>query len=266
MSMAALALKSNHLFDVDATNYFNRIESSSGDNQRLEYAVKLAINTFVLGCKADNIWNAIKASCILAGARTLNGALQPLVGTAPTNFNFVPTDYNRKTGLIGNDTDKYLNANRNNNADPQNSHHLASYCTSNPTIGSFPVILKSTAFGVTGATQLYRRRSAGDRWEAQSRNAILQASTNLSGSVPTFVGVSRGDSTTCIIRANGTSGSNAITSEAPGADPTLVYAYSPGVLHFNGRLSFYSIGENLDLSLLDARLTTLMTALNSVIS
>jgi hypothetical protein len=30
------------------------------------------IDDFVRGCKADGIWNAIKASCILAGARTRN--------------------------------------------------------------------------------------------------------------------------------------------------------------------------------------------------
>jgi hypothetical protein len=68
--------------------------------------------TFVNGCKADGIWNAIKASCILAGARTLNGALVPLVGTAPTNFNFVDWCYNRKTGLVGDGSTKYLDSNR----------------------------------------------------------------------------------------------------------------------------------------------------------
>jgi hypothetical protein len=45
------------------------------------------VNAFVKGCKADGIWSAIKASCILAGADTLAGALVPLVGAAPTNFN-----------------------------------------------------------------------------------------------------------------------------------------------------------------------------------
>jgi hypothetical protein len=81
----------------------------------------------VKGCKADGIWDAIKASAILAGARTLDGALQPLVGSAPTNFNFISGDYNRTTGLVGDGATKYLNSNRNNNADPQSDARLAFY-------------------------------------------------------------------------------------------------------------------------------------------
>jgi hypothetical protein len=113
--------------DPDAQAYLQAVEAADG--QALEFEVARAIDNFVLGCKADGIWNAIKASCILAGARTLNGALVPLVGTAPTNFNFVSSDYNRKTGLVGNGSTKYLNSNRNNNADPQNSHHLAVFAS-----------------------------------------------------------------------------------------------------------------------------------------
>ena len=126
------------VYDADAQAYFTRVEGASGDNQQLEFAVKAAINTFVLGCKSDGIWTAIKASCILAGARTLNGALQPLVGTAPTNVSslFVAGDYNRKTGLLGNGTTKYLDSNRNNNADPQNSNHNAVYVSTAATATS----------------------------------------------------------------------------------------------------------------------------------
>jgi hypothetical protein len=69
-------------YDADAQAYITAVETADG--QALETGVRDAINAFVVGCKADGIWNAIKASCILAGARTLTGALVPLVGTAPT--------------------------------------------------------------------------------------------------------------------------------------------------------------------------------------
>ena len=105
--------------DPDAMAYLRAVEDA--DNQALEQGVQQAVNQFVIGCKSDGIWSAIKASCILAGARTLNGALVPLVGIAPTNFNFVAGDYNRKTGLVGDGSTKYLDSNRNNNADPQNN-------------------------------------------------------------------------------------------------------------------------------------------------
>jgi hypothetical protein len=108
----------------------------AADGQALETATRMAINSFVKGCKADGIWPAIKASCILAGARTLTGALIPLVGSAPTNNGFIGigTDYVRKTGLVGNGSTKYLDSNRANNADPQNSNHNACW-VSTPAVG-----------------------------------------------------------------------------------------------------------------------------------
>ena len=117
----------------DTTSYIAAVEAADG--QALEDSIKTAYTDFIVGCKADGIWNAIKASCILAGARTLNGALVPLVGTAPTNFNFVSGDYIRKTGLRGNGTTKYLNSNRSNNSDPQNNTHLSVNVTLAPTAG-----------------------------------------------------------------------------------------------------------------------------------
>jgi hypothetical protein len=96
--------------DPDALAYIAAVETADGAT--LEDGVKSAINNFVGGCKSDGIWSAIKASCVLAGARTITGALTPLVGTAPTPVSFVSGDYNRKTGLIGNTSTKYLNSNR----------------------------------------------------------------------------------------------------------------------------------------------------------
>jgi hypothetical protein len=63
--------------DTDAAAYITAVETADG--QALEAKTKIAIDNFVLGCKADGIWNAIKASCILAGASTRAWALTPLV-------------------------------------------------------------------------------------------------------------------------------------------------------------------------------------------
>jgi len=110
--------------DPDAAAYITAVEGPSADNQALEPAVITAINDFVVGCKADGIWSAIKASCILAGARTLSGALVPLVGTAPTNFNFGSGDYARKTGLIGDGASKSLRTGLLANGLGNTSHHF----------------------------------------------------------------------------------------------------------------------------------------------
>ena len=144
--------------DANAVAYIAAVEAADG--QALEAGVRTAINTFVVGCKANGIWNAIKASCILAGARTLNGALVPLVGTAPTNFNFVSGDYNRKTGLVGNGSTKYLNSNRAGNADPQNNQHVSVYLTVKDTSTGNYVGARNPS-NLVGSTQLVSR-SGGD--------------------------------------------------------------------------------------------------------
>jgi hypothetical protein len=208
--------------DPDAAAYITAVETA--DNQALEERVKIAIDNFVLGCKADGIWSAIKASCILAGARTLNGALTPLVGTAPTSFNFVSGDYNRKTGLVGDGSTKYLDSNRNNNADPQNSKHLAIY--------------------------------------ANNQTAITETTTLVANSV---VGVSRAVSGSINIRYNRAAVSRASTSEAPTSGTILVFNETGASFHSDARLAFYSIGENLNLALLDARVTTLINAFGAAI-
>jgi hypothetical protein len=135
--------------DADAVAYIAAVEAVDG--QALETATRMAINSFVKGCKNDGIWTAIKASCILAGARTLAGALVPLVGTAPTNFDglFDSGDYNRKTGLIGDGSTKSLDSNRNNNADPQNSKHVSAYATTVSSVGNACYVGMPAATGST---------------------------------------------------------------------------------------------------------------------
>ena len=118
--------------DADAAAYIAAVEAA--DQQSLEIPVQVAIHSFVKGCKTDGIWPAIKASCILAGARTLNGALIPLVGPAPTNNNFVAGDYDRETGLVGDGSTKYLDSNRASNADPQDNIHQACFVSNLPTV------------------------------------------------------------------------------------------------------------------------------------
>jgi hypothetical protein len=260
------ALKNPAVFasDPDARAYLLAVEQADG--QFLEAGVVDAINAFVIGCKADGIWTAIKASCILAGAKTLAGALIPLVGTAPTNNNFVSGDYNRKTGLVGDGTTKYLDSNRPCNSDPQNNHHLSVYCSAVPTVGSFPALIGSTFYGETGATQLYRRRNATNRWEVQHRNSTSQSVNAFNDNIPCFFGAARNISSTVNIRANNASGTASITSEAPSSTTTKVFAFGQTVSSFaDARLAFYSIGESLNLALLDDRVTTLINAFAAAI-
>jgi hypothetical protein len=251
------------LYDHDAQAYFDRVEGPSGDNQSLEPAVKTAINDFVVGCKADGIWTAIKASCILAGARTLSGALQPLVGTAPTSFNFVSGDYDRKTGLVGDGTTKYLSSNRANNADPQDDNHNAFYVTGAPTAG-LRFFMATDAGPTAGANNFLQNTDANlyIRNRSSTYNNTLTSALILG-----FKGFSRDNSANYTLRDNATTSVITRASETPSASVIQIFdrGTTPPHSPTDARLAFYSIGEDLDLALLDTRVSALMTAIDGAI-
>jgi hypothetical protein len=243
--------------DADAAAYITAVETADG--QALEEKTKIAIDNFVLGCKADGIWSALKASCILAGARTLTGALVPLVGTAPTNVGglFVSGDYNRKTGILS-ASGKSLNTNRSNSSDPQNSNHMSAWVSE---VGGNPSLWLDAGGGTAGGNTLRRAgslgvvgvtRNANTSWPGAASGAIATANT--------FAGVVRFASNDLRARVNGVAYTR---SDLPSDSPA-----NTNVIVFNGstaRLAFYSIGESLDLALLDARVTDLINAFGAAI-
>jgi hypothetical protein len=224
----------------------------------LEPAVSKAISDFIIGLKADGIWSAIKASCILAGARTLAGALVPLVGSAPTNNGpFVSGDYNRKTGLVGNGTSKYLDTNRNANADPQDNFHLA--FTLSAAINSAQISSGAGGAG-TGATQIQ-----GNQFRCRSGTG--DTPTVAMGTV-SLHGISRSASGEYVGRCGNTNQTFTRASQTPFNGNLLMYARLSGGtagLFSAQRLAFYSIGESLDLALLDSRVSALVTAIGAAI-
>lgn len=70
--------------------------------------------------------------------------------------------------------------------------------------------------------------------------------------------MSRSDAASYTRRLLGANTSLSVTSTAPDNGPTVLFG-APGA-RANARLAFYSIGESLDLALLDARVTALITA------
>lgn len=253
--------------DADARTYLLAVKAADG--QFVEPAVQTAISSFVAGCKTDGIWTAIKASCILMGARTLSGALTPLAGTAPTNNGpFVSGDYNRKTGLIGNGTSKYLDSNRNCNADPQNSFHQCVYASAvqneidKAFMGAGGNDQGSSQFAAAGDSGASLRRVG---FRVRSSFQSLSDNAAFAG----LIGASRGNSSEFVARANATSTTSATASATPFNGNILVFGRmsATGVagLFSTHRLAFYSIGESLDLALLDSRVSTLYTAIGAAI-
>jgi len=258
LTINRLAVAAGPALDPDAQAYIDAVELEDG--QALEDGVRTAINDFVVGCKDDGIWSAIKSACILAGARTLDGALTPLVGSAPTNNNFVSGDYDRETGLVGNQSTKYLDSNQSGDtaSDSINSFHLTINATtveasSNLAYGgvrdasnsppSDSEILTNILFINRGALSATFSRSAG--FHGSSRNGT-SVDFRSAGSVQTITNSPRIPSSLDIFffarNLNGTAN-----------------------LFCNPRISFYSIGGSIDLADLDSRVSTLMTDIAAAI-
>jgi hypothetical protein len=248
--------------DSSAASYITAVEAADG--QALEPAVRCAIDQFVLGCKTDGIWTAIKASCILAGARTLTGALVPLVGDAPTNVNFASGDYDRKTGISRSANNKYLNSNRAQNADGQNDHHLSIW--KSDTINADDYYMGSGSGGIPGNYTLIGRSLMYSR---NISDGI--AGTGTSASAPSGLwGISRTGSTSVQYKRGSTAAAT-VTTAASLANLSINHF----VCTFNNngtadsrvtsRFAFYSIGSSLNLTLLDTRVTTLINAIDAAI-
>lgn len=257
MTLATLAIV-RRSWDADAGVYLRAVEVADG--QQLEPHVAQLINQFILGCKADGIWSAIKASCIFAGARTLSGALVPLVGSAPTNNNFVGGDYNRKTGLVGNASTKWLNTNRAGNADPQNNNHRCVFVSaagtpSNATqiyMGNFSDGTPASNIGISSSQVFFRNNG-------NTSNFVFQGASSATG----FLGSSRSSSASFVGRVSASNTSHSVASLEPSPANILIGRDTSASSPFftNARIAFYSLGDSLTLADFAARVSALYNAI-----
>jgi hypothetical protein len=236
-------------FDPDAADYFARIAAAGSS---ITETNKTAVNNFIKGCKADGIWTAIKASCLLAGPDDLTGALVPLVGAAPTNNNFVAGDYLRTTGLVGDGLSKWLDSNF--NGDLVGDNDISFGCWVSNALGAGT--LMSAGRASTGACA---NITQSNNWNMRNRNnSIAAGGTRAVG----FVGSSRSDSTGMINRVGGVDVFRTMAFQAVYNGTFGIFNHKPSPNAFAAdTISFYSIGEALDLALLDARLATYMSTL-----
>jgi len=246
----------NGVTDPDAGAYIAAVEAADG--QLLEFAVGKAINDFVVGCKADGTWNAIKASCILAGARTLSGALVPLVGAAPTNINFASGNYDRKIGISA-VVNASIGSNRSATADPQNNNHISIYLASPLQSTGSARLIGGSFGGGTGFTSIEKNTS---NINFHTRNNTAVATTTANGKMG-LLGLSR-LSTSVVVRFSNTSSNYTQSSNTPTPGNIAVISQVDSIA-YSYSSAFYSIGEALDLALLDTRVTTLINAFAAAI-
>jgi hypothetical protein len=255
-------------YDSDAQAYIDAVETADG--QSLEADVKDAYNNFFVGLKDDGLFNDIDACCLIMGARTIAGALTPLVSSmpTPTNNNFVSGDYSRTTGLQGDGSTKYINSNTLATETGTNDCHLSVYEPQLHNNGS-------NFCGVIGYQDL--NGTYNNAWQlayqygglyvprAKDFNTFYEYVT-----VPGFSGLSRNNSANFTFRFSSQSQTKTATSSAPPfLTPLYVMAqnhYGVGPeLHTNGKLSFYSIGASLNLVNLESRVKTLVSEIGAAL-
>jgi len=244
--------------DADARAYLAAVREA--DEANLEPAVAKAISDFIIGCKSDGIWDAIKASCILAGARTLDGALVPLKGDAPQPNNFISSDYIRASGLRGDGIYKYLDSNRANNADPTLSKHLTVFSTRHHTRDKTRADAGSdgSSYGGSQLLATTNKRFYRINWAPSNRN--IPDTSSQAG----FWGASRDNADNTNGRYGGTDYILDISAQSPTSTSTKIF--SRDTSYSDARIAFYSIGENIDLAALDTRVSALVTAIGGVLA
>lgn len=247
-------------YDPDAISYISAVEFADGQN--LEQPIKDAIINFVVGCKIDGTWPLIKSSCIMMGARTINGALVPLVGPSPTPYNFVSGDYNRKTGLratSNNSTNnKYVDTNYNATNISQDNISVG--------VGVSEITSSNGAYidagrNTGGSTNI----SNGGGLLTRCRTSGAKVAGHGSIAVTGFLGLSRNSSDFYTFRYNKGNTIVAQTSETPGSYNFYLYRFSIPVYDYNnGRMYFYYVGNALNMDRLEYRLSTLYNTINNL--
>jgi hypothetical protein len=268
-------------YSAPAQDYINRVIAAdvlAGNITGLEPAVQDAYAAFIDDLITDGILGVsggvinqasslIKASCILAGAKTLAGALVPLVGTAPTNNGpFINDDYNRETGLKGNGSSKYLNSNY--AATQRDNVHMAAYTTETSTVApQGPVIMGTSTTSFESRSILYQDSGTTSAFFCIN-SAIDTAYPGTVSYANGFRGTTRSSSVAVSSRIVGTTFTKSILASS--LITTTFYVFgenrnNSAAAVNNYRIPFYSVGESLVLSSLETRVNTLMTALAAAI-
>jgi hypothetical protein len=254
----------------------------ANNTEGLEPAVMNAFSTAIqslvtagfLGVGSDGLLtqanSIIKAGVPMLGARTLQGALVPWARNmpTPTNFNFVPGDYSRRTGLGDPaNTNKYLAMNYNNNLPPQNNIHQAVWVSA-PASGAAVSRIYigagsgsdpgATHFAATPSTFLFFR----------NRNDLIANSTSAEAAAVGFIGHSRSVSANYVMRYASTNVTFSQTSQTPYNGDTFVFARSTSSGpngHSNARIAVASVGLSLDQAIYESILATLVTSIAAAI-
>jgi hypothetical protein len=239
-------------YDADAAAYIAAVEAADG--QPLETGVKLAYDTFFRGTKTDGDFAKLKAACILAGARTLAGALLPLVATmpSPTNIGFVVGDRSRSGGFKGNGLNKSLTVPLSSTSLGQNNRSLGVWVSESGTGIEWYIGNGNAESGVdriarTGGIVYYNASANGN-------------TANYTTAASGFFGTSRNSSTTIDVATSADNKSVAVTSQSTLSTANYNLFFN-SASYSDHRTLFFWIGDAVGLTNMRSRLNTLAAAL-----
>ncbi len=254
-------------FSLAATDYFARLDAVGARIRAYDKANANLIDALVeLGGAYWDTAGTITTLC----AKGFDGLTVPLrdgmnVGTP---FEFEASDLNVKTGLKGDGSSKYIDSNRNNNADGQDDQSMGVYISqkmTNNLIGT----------GIIGATTtnpsaILQGGTGSNRREFRSQNNNNFTLTNDDWSETLgYVAISRASDDEFAVRIDGDNYTASINSQSPSSGSVGVFVRldsdnNPGAGYTNMGASIYHIGPALDLETLDGILTQFMAEVAAV--
>jgi hypothetical protein len=232
--------------DSDALTYIDKVERTDGAS--LEPGIKVAINDFVVNCKAFGLWEKLSVILIMAGARTLNGAITALKGPLDrlANGGFVQSDYDRQKGVIGDGSSFFFISNYSGTSEPLNDYHIC-VSLSNPidTVGPSPI------WGFGGS--VYDRAQTHDKAVYSRTTSAVFVSSFAAG----FSCLSRDNSSNFNWRNNKTTNNYSSTSVAANSDEFRLFRSSSQ--YTTNTMKYFSGGKSIaELPLYDELVSTLL--------
>ena len=241
-------------FSAEAANYFARL-SAAGDTTHYAYRQPLANYIDGLVTLGGAYWDDMVSAASFVGVG-IQGITVPLRSgmTVLTNNNFVDTDLNQLTGLVGDGSTKWMHTNTIDSDVPQDDASLSCWVSD---IGT------QTTARFLGSSDLRfdtnNPNTSGLRMWCQRTTRDIPTNFTTSN----FTGINRSTGTGYNYLVNGTFGAFTGASLAPAGQPVSVFS-SQTYGRSDVRLATYHIGPALDLATLDALQATLITEIAAI--
>ena len=243
-------------YDADVQAW---IDGRAAASDPVPTAYANAVNQYVLDLKAiSGHWATITQLCVFAGATTVAGGLVPLKGLTPTHSNLVAGDFNLRTGVKGNTTDKQITTGYAGSDFSQNDVHQYTLVTAAPSNATSPLF----GFGGTASGALSMLWNLNSRNHSSTSDSL--SSTSLGG-----YGMSRSSSGSYQRMLADATSTITRSSASPQNRSLLVLARSQSVNNnpdswSDARILVWAVGFGTTLGDYTTPGSTLQTALNAI--